>query len=206
MIKTKIICTIGPSVNSFEKMIELSNAGMSVARLNFSHGTHEEHLKSIQMLKQVREKLQRPLAIMLDTKGPEIRLGKIKEGQVTLKQGQKWHLLKQDVLGDEERISLYPSDVPHQLTIGTRVLFDDGYLSSVVVETTVDGVIVEILNGGVIRSGKGVNVPSSRLNLPAVTDKDILDIQFGCREDVDCIAASFISSAEHVLTIKKLLA
>lgn len=206
MIKTKIICTIGPSVNSLEKIIELMEAGMSVARLNFSHGTHEEHLKVIQSLKQAREQLNKPLAIMLDTKGPEIRLGKFKEGSVTLKPGQKWHLLKQDVIGDEDQVSIYPNDIPEQLYIGTQVLFDDGYISSKVVEKTDIGVIVEIYNGGIIRSGKGVNIPNTHLNLPAVTAKDVHDIQFGCKNDIDIIAASFVRSAEHVLTIKKILA
>lgn len=206
MIRTKIICTIGPSVNSLEKIIELIEAGMSVARLNFSHGTHDEHLKVIQSLKEAREQLKKPVAIMLDTKGPEIRLGKIKEGYATLKPGQKWHLLKHDIMGDENQVSIHPNDIPEQLYVGTQVLFDDGYISSSVMEKTSDGVIVEIHNGGIIRSGKGVNIPNTHLNLPAVTAKDIHDIQFGCKHDIDMIAASFVRSAEHVLTIKKLLA
>lgn len=206
MIKTKIICTIGPSVNSLEKMIELIRAGMNVARLNFSHGTHEEHLKAIQNLKAAREQLQQPLSIMLDTKGPEIRLGKLKEGSVKLLPGQKWLLLNSDVLGDEKQVSIFPSDIPEQLLPGTQVLFDDGYISSVVVEKRAEGVIVEIYNGGLIRSGKGVNIPNAHLNLPAVTPKDIQDIKFGCQQDIDIIAASFVRSAEHVLAIKKILA
>ncbi len=206
MIKTKIICTIGPSVNSLEKLIELMKAGMNVARLNFSHGTHEEHLKMIQDLKEARQQLKRPVAIMLDTKGPEIRLGKIKEGHTTLEPGQKWHLLKHEVLGDETQVSIYPPDIPEQLYAGTQVLFDDGYISSYVVEKTEEGAIVEIQNGGIIRSGKGVNIPNTHLNLPAVTAKDIHDIKFGCQHNIDIIAASFVRSAEHVLNIKKILA
>lgn len=206
MVKTKIICTIGPSVNSLEKMMELMEAGMNVARLNFSHGTHEEHLKTIENLKEAREQLDRPLAIMLDTKGPEIRLGKIKDGHVTLKSGQNWHLLKHEIVGDENQVSIYPQDIPEQLCLGTQVLFDDGYLSSIVVEKTKEGVVVEIKNGGVIRSSKGVNIPNTHLDLPAVTAKDIHDIQFGCQHDIDIVAASFVRSAEHVLIIKKILA
>lgn len=205
MIKTKIICTIGPAVNSLEKMIELMKAGMNVARLNFSHGTHEEYLKIIQDLKEARQQLKQPLAIMLDTKGPEIRLGKIKEGYTTLKPGQKWQLLKFEALGDENQVSIYPHDIPDQLYAGTQVLFDDGYISSYVVEKTEEGAIVEIQNGGIIRSGKGVNIPNTHLNLPAVTAKDIHDIKFGCQQDIDIIAASFVRSAEHVLTIKRML-
>jgi pyruvate kinase len=187
-------------------MLGLLEAGMSVARLNFSHGTHEEHFQAIQNLKKAREQLNKPLAIMLDTKGPEIRLGKIKEGYVTLNPGQTWHLLKHDIIGDERQVSIFPYDIPEQLGIGTQVLFDDGYISSVVIEKTEEGAVVAITNGGVIRSGKGVNIPNAHLNLPAVTEKDIHDIKFGCQQDIDLIAASFVRSAEHVLTIKKLLA
>ena len=206
MIKTKIICTIGPSVNTLEKMIALMEAGMNVARLNFSHGTHDEHLKMINDLKEARRQLNRPMAIMLDTKGPEIRLGKILQGHLTLTVGQKWHLLKREVEGDEKQVSLYPSNILDQLNVGMRVLFDDGYISSQVVEKTEEGIMVEINNGGMIRSGKGVNIPNSHLDLPAVTAKDIADIQFGCQQDIEIIAASFVRSAEHVLTIKKILA
>lgn len=206
MIKTKIICTIGPSVNTVEKMIELMEAGMNVARLNFSHGTHEEHFKMIQFLKEARNTRKQPLAIMLDTKGPEIRLGKIDEGQVTLQAKQKWHLVKQEIVGNATSVSILPTNILDQLEVGTRVLFDDGYISSHVIEKTDEGVIVEINNGGIIRSGKGVNIPDTHLDLPAVTAKDINDIKFGCQQDVDMIAASFVRSAEHVLTIKKILA
>lgn len=205
MIKTKIICTIGPSVNTLEKMLELMEAGMNVARLNFSHGTQEEHLNTILLLKEARRQLKRPMAILLDTKGPEIRLGKIKEGQVTLRAGQKWHLLKHEILGDETQVSLHPGHLLEQLYVGTRILFDDGYISSFIVEKIEGGVVVEIQNGGIIRSGKGVNIPNTHLNLPAVTVKDIADIKFGCQQDIDLIAASFVRSAEHVLTIKKIL-
>lgn len=206
MIRTKIICTIGPSVNTLEKMIELMEAGMNVARLNFSHGTQEEHLLSIKYLKEARERLKQPLAIMLDTKGPEIRLGKFKDGQALLKNGQSFHLLKEEVLGDETQATLTPGNILEQLTPGTRVLFDDGYISSHVIEKTDKGVLVEIDHGGVIRCRKGVNIPNAHLDLPAVTEKDISDIQFGCKHDIDLIAASFVRSAEHVLIIKKILA
>lgn len=206
MIKTKIICTIGPSVNTVEKMIELMEAGMNVARLNFSHGTQEEHLRVINFLKEARENQKKPLAIMLDTKGPEIRLGKIQDGQVALLAKQKWRLVKNEIEGDKEKAFIHPGYILDQLEIGTRVLFDDGYISSQVIEKTDDGVVVEIINPGIIRSGKGVNIPNTHLNLPAVTEKDIGDIQFGCQQDIDIIAASFVRSAEHVLAIKRILA
>lgn len=206
MTRTKIICTMGPAVNSPAKIRELMEAGMDVARLNFSHGSHEEHLKTINYLKEAREALKKPVAIMLDTKGPEIRLGQIKDGQTTLLTGQKWALIRTDELGDDARISIHPPEILDNLTPGTVVLFDDGYISSHVIGVHAEGVIVQISNGGIIRSRKGVNIPNASLNLPAVTEKDIADIQFGCKHDIDIIAASFVRSADHVLTIKKILA
>lgn len=203
--RTKIICTIGPSVNTLESMIELMEAGMNVARLNFSHGSQAEHAEVIKNLKLARKRLGIPLAIMLDTKGPEIRLGKMKDGMQTLKAGQKWLLVKEPVEGDENKATILPSSVLDVMTVGTKLLFDDGYIISEVVGTSSEGVLIEVKNGGVIRSGKGVNVPNVVLNLPAVTAKDIEDIKFGCSQDIDIIAASFVRSADHVLEIKALL-
>lgn len=202
---TKIICTIGPAVNTLEKIIELIEAGMNVARLNFSHGTHEEHLKNINLLKEARAKLNVPLAIMLDTKGPEIRVGKVEGGEQALPKGHRWLLTGKEVIGNKECITILPASVLDNLKIGTTVLFDNGYISSQIVEITSEGIIVEITNPGIIRSSKGVNIPNVNINLPAVTEKDIQDIKFGCEQDIDIIAASFIRSADHVLTIKKLL-
>jgi pyruvate kinase len=205
MIRTKVICTIGPSVNSLEMITALVEAGMNVARLNFSHGTHEEHLSVINLIKEVRHKLRKPIAIMLDTKGPEIRLRKIKGGEIRLPAGHRWQLTKEDVEGDENRVSIVPVFILDRLKLGMRVLFDDGYISTKVVDVNDKGVIVELENGGLIRSGKGVNIPNSSLDLPAFTERDVEDIRFGCRNDIDIIAASFVRSADHVLAIKKLL-
>ncbi len=206
MIFTKIICTIGPAVNSYERICALMEAGMNVARLNFSHGTHEEHLAVINTLKEARKNLKRPLAIMLDTKGPEIRLRRIRDNQLALPAGHRWLLVAEDVVGDEQRVSINPPSVLKHMKRGMRVLFDDGYLCSQVVDVTNEGVWVEIENGGIIRSGKGVNVPNSSLDLPAFSEKDAEDIRFGCKHDIDIIAASFVRSVDHVLAIKKLLA
>lgn len=184
----------------------LMNMGMNVARLNFSHGTHEEHAEVIQNLKEARKLLKKPLAIMLDTKGPEIRLGKIQQGELKLPAGHLWKLVKQSIEGDEHSACIKPSFILDRLTPGMRILFDDGYISSTVIEIISDGVIVEIENGGIIRSGKGVNIPDSSLDLPAFTEKDVEDIRFGCHHEIDIIAASFVRSVDHVLAIKKLLA
>lgn len=203
--RTKIICTIGPSVDTYDKIIDLIKAGMNVARLNFSHGTREGHLKAINLLKQARMELEVPLAIMLDTRGPEVRLGEIAGDGLSLSKGDKWHLVKQEVVGNKESVSITPGDVLEGIPRGSRILFDDGYISSHVVEETSKGLIVEIDNGGVIRSGKGVNVPEVSLNLPSITEKDLEDIKFGGKHGVDIIAASFVRSAENIMTIKDLL-
>ncbi len=204
--KTKIICTIGPSVKSLDKIIALIEAGMSVARLNFSHGTHAEHLETINLLKEARAKLKCPLAIMLDTKGPEIRLGKIKNKEFPAQAGDRLILVPELIEGDSKRISLTPVHILEQLVSGAKLLFDDGYISATVIGPKDNGVEIEISNSGLIRSGKSVCVLDLPLDLPAVTDKDVDDIIFGCQQDVDIIAASFVCTADDVLTIKKLLA
>lgn len=203
--RTKIICTMGPAVNSIDKIIELIEAGMNVARLNFSHGTKEEHEIVINNLKEARQRTGKPLAIMLDTKGPEIRLGVIKNGEITLNAKDRWLLVKDPVIGDENQANLTPPNILDCVSLGTRILFDDGYISSHIVEISERGVLVQIDNGGKIKTGKGVNIPHVNLNLPAVTEKDIEDIKFGCHHDIDMIAASFVRSAEHVLEIKRLV-
>lgn len=203
--RTKVICTIGPAVSEYDKILELIKAGMNVARLNFSHGTYEEHLKTIEKLKKARDELQVPLAIMLDTRGPEVRVGKLEGDCVRLKKGDHWKIVDSEIMGNQQELSLTPPSILKGIAEGTFILFDDGYISSHVVERCTDGVIVEINNGGNVRSGKGVNIPNVSLNLPAVTEKDIKDIRFGCKHGVDIIAASFVRKAENIITVKNLL-
>ncbi len=203
--RTKIVCTIGPAVNTLESMIELIGAGMNVARLNFSHGTHEEHAKNIANLKKAREITGRPMAILLDTKGPEIRLGKISGDSLPVQNGMR---LKLGAMGGEDPllIPIHPVSVLETVSPGMKILFDDGYIVSQVVSVTNHEALVEIQNAGTLKSGKGVNIPEAHLNLPAMTEADIADLQFGCSQDVDIVAASFIRSSHHVLAIKELLA
>lgn len=205
MTRTKIICTIGPSVNSVEKILQLIDAGMDVARLNFSHGTHEEHLKSIQMIKEARHKTKKAVAIMLDTKGPEIRLGKVPKKGIEVKPGQRLWLVKEQSEGTSERIPVLPAFVLDKLELGTHLLIDNGYIAANIVDTSDEGVQIEFVNSGLILSSKGVNIPNIELNLPALTEKDAEDIRFGCENDVDMIAASFVRCADHVLAIKNLV-
>lgn len=202
---TKIICTIGPSVDSYEKIVELIGAGMNVARLNFSHGTHESHFATIKNLKRARETLKYPLAIMLDTKGPEIRVAKVKDDLIKIQEKERYALVK-ELQGKGNEIALTPFEVLESIAVGTKILFADGYLISEVVEKSDKGLIIEFKNGGNLKSRNGINIPDVSLNLPAMTDNDISDIKFGVKNDIDIIAASFIRSAEHVLAIKQLLA
>lgn len=196
---------MGPAVISKEKILQLIDAGMNVARLNFSHGTHEEHCRVIDLLKEARREKRVPLAIMLDTKGPEIRVGTIQGDELPLKAGQNFILTPQELIGTAEGVTIHPAHALTVLQPGMRVLFDDGYIASQVVERRGEEVIVTCKNGGVLKTHKGVNIPGVDVDLPAMTEKDIRDLTFGCEQDVDMIAASFIRSAEHVLEIKKLL-
>jgi len=166
--RTKIICTIGPAVSSYAKILELIDAGMNVARLNFSHGTHAEHLEVIESLKKARIEKQVPLAIMLDTKGPEIRVGKMLNDQVELKSGQSLILVKDPVIGDSRQINITPPIVIDNIKVGDTVLFDDGYIISKATQKTEKGVTLEIQNSGVLKSHKGVNIPGSHIELPVM--------------------------------------
>lgn len=204
-IRTKIICTMGPSVNSYEKILELIDAGMNVARLNFSHGSHSEHLEVIQNLKKAREYKKVPLAIMLDTRGPEIRLGKIKNGAMNVSPKQQIELVGTAAHEEEGKIQICPAIVFESLQPGITILFDDGYIIGKVLECSQGRALVEIQNAGVLKSQKGVNIPNIDVPLPAMTERDIEDISFGCEQDIDVIAASFIRSAEHIIEIKRLL-
>lgn len=196
---------MGPAVWSYEKIVQLIDAGMNVARLNFSHGTHEDHARTIQFLKKAREDKKVPLGIMLDTKGPEVRLGLCKHDQFPVKTGQRLLLVKEEILGDPTKVQVTPPLVIDALQVGMRVLIDDGYILSHVIEKNKQGIVIELENDGLIKSQKGINVPGVNFDLPAMTEQDIKDITFGCEHDIDMIAASFIRSADHILEIKRLL-
>ncbi len=203
--KTKIVCTMGPAVTSKEKILQLIDAGMNVARINFSHGTHEEHRVVFDLLKQARREKGVPLAIMLDTKGPEIRVGTIKGGQLPLKAGQKINLVAEECEGTAEKITIHPAHALDALKPGMKILFDDGYISGEVVEASSGKITIVCKNDAVLKTHKGVNIPGVNIDLPAMTEQDVDDITFGCEQEIDMIAASFIRSADHVLEIKRLL-
>lgn len=204
--KTKIVCTIGPASESEEMLEKLMRAGMNVARLNFSHGTHDEHQQRIDRIKGVSEKLNYPIAIMLDTKGPEIRLGNFETEPINLNTGDVFTLTTRDILGNQEIVSISHDGLADDVEVGTAILIDDGLVELVVKEIK-DGtdIVCEVLNSGELKNHKGVNVPNVKISLPAVTEKDKSDIIFGIQNDVDFIAASFVRKMDDVNEIRKIL-
>ncbi len=204
--KTKIVCTIGPASESEEMLEKLMLAGMNVARLNFSHGTHDEHQQRIDRIKGVAEKLNYPIAIMLDTKGPEIRLGNFETEPVNLTTGDTFTLTTRDILGNQEIVSVSHDGLAQDVEVGTSILIDDGLVELEVKERK-DGtdIICDVLNNGELKNHKGVNVPNVKISLPAVTEKDKSDIIFGIQNEVDYIAASFVRKKEDVNEIRKIL-
>ncbi|MBZ4653863.1 MAG: pyruvate kinase [Peptococcaceae bacterium] len=205
MRKTKIICTIGPASEQVPVLKELLKSGMNVARLNFSHGSHDEHRQRIMNIRQASKELGIPVAIMLDTKGPEIRTGLLEQGKIELKAGEEIILTTEEIMGTAKRISISYPGLPGDVSEGVQILLDDGLIALRVKKVEGTEIHCVIENGGELGNRKGVNVPGVQINLPAMTQKDIDDITFGVQENVDFIAASFIRSASDVLAIRKLL-
>jgi pyruvate kinase len=205
MRKTKIVCTIGPVSESKEMLKQLMLAGMNVARLNFSHGDFEEHGNRIKNIREVCKELNRTCAILLDTKGPEIRTGKLKEEPIDLVQDEKITLTTEEILGDKHRISVSYEGLPKDVDPGSTILIDDGLIGLRVLSVSGNEIECTIVNGGTIKSKKGVNVPGVKISLPGITEKDANDIRFGIEQGVDFIAASFVRKASDVLEIRELL-
>ncbi|ANY74841.1 pyruvate kinase [Paenibacillus ihbetae] len=205
MRKTKIVCTIGPSSESLENTKKLIMAGMNVARLNFSHGDFEEHGNRIKNIRQACEELNKTVAILLDTKGPEIRTGKLEVEPIELVQDEYITLTTEDILGDKNRISITYKELPNDVQVGSTILIDDGLIGLTVVEIQGTEIRCRVVNGGTIKSKKGVNVPGVAISLPGITEKDASDIVFGIEQGIDFIAASFVRKASDVLEIRELL-
>ena len=206
MKKTKIICTMGPNTNDRGIMEELAKNGMDVARFNFSHGDYNEHLGRLELLKDVRKDLDIPIAALLDTKGPEIRTGVLKDGKkVALKEGQTFTLTTREVVGDETTCYINYNGLNEDVTAGNRILIDDGLIELVVQEVKETDIICTVVNGGELGERKGVNVPNVKIKLPALTEKDKADIHFGIRQGFDFIAASFVRTADCIHEINEML-
>lgn len=206
MKKTKIVCTMGPNTDNREIMKELALNGMDVARFNFSHGDHAEHKHRLEILESVREELGIPIASLLDTKGPEIRTGKLKDGKkVTLKEGDLYTLTTEEIVGDETRGYINYTGLAEDVKPGDRILIDDGLIELHVREVNGTDIVCRIENGGELGEKKGVNVPGVRVKLPALTDKDKEDIRFGVDAGFDFVAASFVRNADAIREIREIL-
>lgn len=205
MRKTKIVCTIGPSSESLEMLTELISTGMNVARLNFSHGDFEEHGNRIINIRKACEQLNTTVAILLDMKGPEIRTGKLNVESVELVENGQVTLTTEDVLGDKDRISVTYDNLTQDVRVGSTILIDDGLVELTVVDIQGTEIKCKIINGGTVKSNKGVNVPGVQTSLPGITEKDAKDIIFGIEQGVDFVAASFVRKASDVLEIRELL-
>ena len=205
MRKTKIICTIGPACENEETLEAMCRAGMNVARLNFSHGTHEEHLEKMKLIRRVREKLNLPIAMMLDTKGPEYRIKTFKNGKITLKDGDTFTLTTKEVEGDESRVAVTYQKLTEELGPGDTVLINNGLVILKVRQVKEKDVICDVITGGELSNRKSMNFPGKVLKQAYLSEQDRSDILFGIENDVDFIAASFVSCREDVQAIRTLL-
>lgn len=203
MRKTKIICTLGPATDDEKVLRKLLLSGMDVARVNMSHGSHEDAKMRIDEVKKLREELDIPVAVLLDTKGPEIRTGDFSSGPVILSEGQDFTLTTDDIDGDSTRCSVTFKSLPQELQNGDKVLIDDGLIELHVVRCTETDVICKVINGGAVSSHKGINIPNVKLSLPFLSEADKADIAFGVEQDIDFIAASFTRSANDIMLLRK---
>ena len=206
MKKTKVVCTMGPNTNDRELLKKLIENGMDVGRFNFSHGDHEEQKSRMDLLKELRQELNTNTAILLDTKGPEIRTGVLKGGKrIMLKAGEQFTLTTEEIEGDESKVSITYEGLVQDVDAGRVILIDDGLIELKVVGKSEKEIFCEVINGGELGERKGVNVPNVAVRLPAITEKDKDDIRFGVEQGIDFIAASFVRNAECVLEIKAYL-
>lgn len=205
MKKTKIICTLGPASRDEKILEQMLLNGMNVARLNFSHGTHEYHEETIEMFRRVRDRLHMPAAVLLDTKGPEIRLRDFEKESVILKKGEEFTLTSEEILGTEKIAAISYKDLPSQLKEGNKILIDDGKVTLEVLSTTEKEIHCKVIVGGKISNHKGVNVPNVHLNFEYLSQKDKEDLMFGVKHDVDYVAASFVRSKEDIISLRNYL-
>lgn len=205
MRKTKIVCTIGPATKEVETLKKLILAGMNVARINFSHGNYEDQKVYIDNVKRAREELNMPVALLLDTQGPEIRTGKLEQMPVELKAHDIFTLVNEDIIGNKERVSISYKELYKDIKIGTQILIDDGKIELEVTEINGKDIVCTVTNGGMLGNRKSINLPGTHVNLPSLKEKDIQDLKDGCKADFDFVAASFVRNAGDVKDIRKVL-
>ena len=203
--KTKIICTIGPACESEEILLQMIYAGMNVASLNFSHGSYDDHKLKIDRIKKLRDKTERHIGVLLDTKGPEIRTGKFIDPEVFLEEGKTFVFTTKEICGDETTCTLSYKMLYQDVKIGDRILIDDGLIELIVEKIDGEDIVCKILNSGIVKNNKGVNVPGVKTKLPAINEKDYQDILFGIQNGIDFIAASFVRSVSDIEVIRKIL-
>lgn len=205
MRKTKIICTLGPAVDDAEMIRALIKTGMDAARFNFSHGTHADHLERLNRLKAIRDAMGSPVATILDTKGPEIRIKTFESGSITLKAGDPFTLTTQDAAGSQSRVSVTYNKLHEELTVGQEILIDDGLVAMQVERIEDTEIHCKVKNGGTLSANKSINIPGAHIQLPALTERDMDDIRFGVENDFDYIAASFVRRAQDVEAVRAVL-
>ncbi len=205
MKKTKIVCTIGPASNNEATLTEMCKAGMNVARLNFSHGTHTEHLKNIELIKRVRENLNKPIAILLDTKGPEYRIKTFEHGKITLDDGDIFTFTTKEIIGNKTMVSVTYPNLANELAIGDRILLNNGLLEFEVIETNNTDIKTKVLTGGELSNRKSMSFPNKVLKQKYLSEQDKSDIHFGIKNGVDFIACSFVSCKQDLLDVKEFL-
>ena len=202
MKRTKIICTMGPATDSKKILKEMILKGMNVARINFSHGNYDQHQKMIDLVKEVREEVNLPIAILLDTKGPEIRIRDFENSSIELKKDDKFILTTRDIIGNKNEVSITYSGLPKDITIGNKIMIDDGLIEMKVIDLDPTDITCKVINGGKVKNKKGVNVPGTKIKLPYLSEIDKKDILFGIKNDIDFIAASFVSDHSDIKTIR----
>ena len=205
MRKTKIICTLGPAVESEEMIRALIRGGMNAARFNFSHGDHASHLELLNRLKAIRDAMGRPVATILDTRGPEIRIKSFVSKSIELKAGASFTLTTEELVGDETRVSVTYSNLHQEVEPGQQILIDDGLVAVQVEHIEGRDIVCTVVNGGPLSANKSINIPGARIQLPALTERDADDIRFGAANDFDYVAASFVRRASDVAAIRKVL-
>jgi pyruvate kinase len=203
--KTKIVCTIGPASQSVETLMKLIEAGMDVARLNFSHGTREQHLQTISNLKEASKRTGEYITILQDLSGPKIRTGRLKEKSVEIRTGSRYSFTTRDILGDAQLVSTTYQQLPRDIEIGDSILVDDGKMKFSVVSKTDTDVICDVINGGILTDKKGMNLPGVKVSVPSFTDKDIEDLRFGLANDIDYVALSFVRSVKDIQSLREFL-
>lgn len=205
MKKTKIVCTIGPSCNNYETLSQMVRSGMNVARLNFSHSTHDEHKKNIALIRRVSADTNKPIAIIADMQGPKIRVKRFNDGFARLKKGETFTITTDDVIGDTKKVSTGFKKLPDFVNIGNMLLLDDGELQMKVVDLTRSEVICKVIIGGVLKDNKGINIPGISADIDPLTPKDKDDLNFALENDVDFIAISFVRKASDINEVKRII-